>query len=218
MIARNGGHPVPFLAYIVMHPTASLLVWGVLVGIAQFLPLHELIAVAAFALALATARAPGRFWLILRRARWLLFSILLIFSVATPGLLLFPELGAFGPTREGLLLGLAHSFRLLVVLATLALLLQWLALEHLVAGVYGLLGPFRAFGLNRARVALRLMLVMHYVERAPRGGSGLDWLRDAGKAEGPDLIRIAVAPFRSSDYLVLAGLAGVLLLAAWGYG
>ena len=42
-------------------------------------------------------------------------------------------------------------------------------MEGLVAGLHGLTLPLSWLGLDRGRMAVRLMLVMQYVEQAPPG-------------------------------------------------
>jgi len=197
-----------------MHPTVPLAVWGAVVGLAQIWPLPGL-AVLALPLFLASLQlAPARLGNLLKRARWLLLSILVIFSLATPGVLLAPEMGRFGPTGEGVELGVTHSLRLLVVLATLAILLQRLPMEELVAGLHSLLFPFRAFGLNPTRVALRVMMVLRLVEQGPPRDRWRDWL-DPKQTDSPSVFRIRVAAFALRDIVVLVciGLAAAFL--AW---
>lgn len=198
-----------------MHPTVPLVLWGTLVGLTQLLPMAGLAVLASAAFLGAWKLAPSRFGLLLRRARWLLLSILMIFLFATPGLLLFPGLGRYGPTVDGAELGATHALRLLLVLAGLALLLHRLAIEELVAGLYGLLRPLRVFGLDRARVALRLILVLRYVEQAPHGGRWRDWLQGAGPATDTAPIRIGVAPLRAADVLALCCIGGAGAVAGW---
>lgn len=69
---------------------------------------------------------------LLKRTRWLIVSLVLLFALATPGVYLLPMFGSLGPTEEGLRLGLEHFMRLLFVLASLAVLLEMTGLEGLV--------------------------------------------------------------------------------------
>ncbi|MCZ7654419.1 MAG: hypothetical protein M5R42_09260 [Rhodocyclaceae bacterium] len=62
--------------------------------------------------------------MLLKRTRWLIASLVLLFALATPGVYILPALGGYGPTAEGMWLGLEHLMRLLFVLATLSVLLQ----------------------------------------------------------------------------------------------
>lgn len=109
------------------------------------------------------------FLLLLRRARWLLLSILLIYAYATPGEFVshFPD--ALAPTYEGLQNGGIQALRLVVMLAALSLLLATSSRAQIMAGIYQLLKPFRLFGLQPERFAARLWLTLHYVEHMPSG-------------------------------------------------
>lgn len=197
-----------------LHPTVRLVVWGSAVASTQLVSLDWLLAVAAVALPAAALLARTRFLLLLRRTRWLLLSIAALFALATPGVLLVPELGSAGPTREGIILGFTHLMRLVLLLALLAILLQATPLDDLVSGLYGLLRPLAWLGLDRERAALRLLLVLRYVEEAPPGASWRAWLERADlPAEAPVLLRSV--PLAPADYVVLAGLGAVALMAVW---
>jgi energy-coupling factor transporter transmembrane protein EcfT len=196
-----------------LHPTVRLILWGVAAAAIQWLPLPGLLLACVAALSVGVLLAPKRLGLLLKRARWLIVSLVLLFALATPGVYLLPALGSLGPTEEGIRLGCEHLLRLLVVLATLAALLQMTGLEGLVAGLHGLMLPMSWLGLDRGRVALRLMLVMHYVEQSPPGRRWRDWLK--GDTDGNELERLHLQdfPLRTADFAVLAGLTIALALS-----
>lgn len=199
-----------------LHPTVRLVLWGAAVAATQLMPLLWLLGVCAATFAAAGLLARPRFLLLLRRTRWLLASIALLFVFATPGMLLIPGLGSLSPTGEGMVLGVVHLLRLTLVLAALAILLQLTALDDLVAGLYGLMRPLAWLGLDRARVAVRLMLVLRYVEQAPRRGNWREWLEhSAGLPADAAPVRLRAAPLAPADYVVLACLGAVVALAAW---
>lgn len=190
-----------------LHPTVRLIVWGAAVALVQhFSPLGLTLACTA-ALAVGICLAPKRLGLLLKRTRWLIVSLVLLFALATPGVYLIPPLGNLGPTQEGVRLGIEHLMRLLFVLATLAVLLHMTGVEGLVAGLHGLLRPISWFGLDRGRVAMRLLLVMHYVEQSPPGRHWREWLQGEGFAVEPLRLRLHAVPFAATDIAVLAGLA-----------
>lgn len=189
-----------------LHPSVCLIVWGVMAALAQALPLPWLSLACAAALIAAAGLAPRRFALLLKRTRWLVVSLVLIFAFATPGIYLLPSLGSLGPTQEGLLLGGEHLLRLLFILASLAVFLQITGVEGLVAGLHGALGPLAWLGLDRGRVALRLLLVMHYVEQAPPGRHWREWLQDCPAEGEPVIARWQASHFGPLDIAVLAGL------------
>jgi energy-coupling factor transport system permease protein len=99
-----------------------------------------------------------------RRMRWLLLSLIIIYAFGTPGELipLFPI--NFSPTYEGLLLGWLQIEKLLIALAALSILLISSSREQMLLGLYMLLMPFKFIGLNIERFAARLMLTLDYVE------------------------------------------------------
>ena len=61
---------------------------------------------------------------LVRRARFLLIVLVVLFAFFTPGEALVSALGQAGPTREGLMLAASHGVRLLSVLILVALLLE----------------------------------------------------------------------------------------------
>jgi len=99
-----------------------------------------------------------------RRMRWLLLSILVIYAFGTPGELIPAFSVNFAPTYEGLQSGLVQIEKLLIALAALSLLLTSSPREQMMLGLYMLLIPFRFAGLNIERFAARLMLTLNYVE------------------------------------------------------
>ena len=167
----------------------------------------------AAALIAGVSFAPGRLRLLLKRTRWLIASLVLLFALATPGVYILPALGGYGPTAEGLWLGLEHLMRLLFVLATLSVLLQLTGVEGLVAGLHGVILPLAWLGLDRGRLSVRLMLVMQYVEKSPPGRHWRDWLESPGSKPAFGQICLHKTRFTPTDYAVLAGLTfGILAL------
>lgn len=202
-----------------LHPAVRLLLWCALVLVGQGLTGSWLAGATLGIVLVGGVFAAGHLRRLIRRARFLLLTLALVFACGTPGEALVPPLGAISPTAEGLWLAAQHGGRLVLVLGLLALLLQFTTSAQFVAGVFGLLKPFASWGLPRERMALRLMLVLQYAEE--RKGAGrleswrqwLHWLegQDA-ELETPAPVSIAVAPLNTADFaalggLVLAGLA-----------
>lgn len=122
-----------------------------------------------------------------------------------------------GLTYEGILLAATHVLRLSLLLALLALLLEHLGIPALVSGLYQLLKPFGA-SRGRRRLALRLLLVLEYVENS--GSAEQQHWRDSLSpqmqlAQYPSL-HLAVAPLAGIDYFVMA-LALLGLCGVWGW-
>lgn len=152
---------------------------------------------------LALMAATADFRLLLRRSRWLLLTMLVMFGWLTPGT---PLPGIPGATQEGLLLAADYIARLLIALATLALLLKALPPPELVAGLRSLLAPFALSGFSRDRIAVRLALTLQEVE-ASRTGQGGESARMTGSVVLPS------SGFGATD-LLLGVLSSALVLGA----
>ena len=148
------------------HPAAQILTWCLLVAIMQFLTLEILLVAAGFVLLFALLRSAHKLMQLLRRTRWIMLSLLLIYAYSTPGQPLLDALGIFSPSREGLSDGVLQLTRLLAALAGLAILLDRLHRQQLIAGLYTLFAPLQLIGVSRERVAVRLALTLHYAEVA----------------------------------------------------
>lgn len=210
-----------------LHPASRILLWLTLALTLQWLPLSMLLWFALAIFPLALRLAGNRFRLLLRRARWLLLSIVLLFAFATPGTLLPGAAGAFGITREGLEFAATHALRLIQLLALLAMLLERLGIPALIAGLYVLLGTL-GLRRQRGRMALRLLLVLEYVEQGRelrQQGQASGWqawfdpslaseTADEENAEAP--IELRIAPLAASDRLImLLTLPGLVAAYLW---
>ena len=105
----------------------------------------------------------------MRRIRELLIAITVLFAWFTPGEAALLDWPRLGPTREGLALAALHAGRLLAVVCAVGILLERLPLARLVGGLYALSRPLRLAGVDPERLALRLLLVLRYVDASPRG-------------------------------------------------
>lgn len=104
----------------------------------------------------------------LRRMRWFLCSILIVYCWFTPGEPIFqwPEIAAWLPTDEGLLSGAQRVLALVLVIAGVNLLLKQLSRAQLLAAIYLLSKPLQPFGIKAETVALRMVLVIDTVAEA----------------------------------------------------
>lgn len=148
------------------HPAAEILTWCVLVTATQLLTLGALAWGAGVMLLCALLMSRHKLVQLLRRTRWIMLSLLLIYAYSTPGQPIVETLGMLGPTREGLVDGVLQLTRLLTALAGLAILLDRLHRQQLIAGLYVLFAPLQWIGLSRERLAVRLALTLHYAEVA----------------------------------------------------
>jgi energy-coupling factor transporter transmembrane protein EcfT len=148
---------------------------------------------------------------LLKRARWLFLSILLIYAFATPGEYVagFPD--NLAPTYEGITSGLMQVLRLATMLGALSLVLATSNREQFMSGIYFLLRPFRLLGISPERFSARLWLTLHYVETMPKGivqhlkqqGWNLDELLNAEQS-APETVTLQCTPLHIRDLLVLA--------------
>lgn len=105
---------------------------------------------------------------LIKRAKWLLIAMLVIYALTTPGEYIKSWPLEFAPTYEGLYHGLMQAIRMLAMLAGLALLNELTTREELIAGFYVLLMPLKWLKLAPERFATRLWLTLYYVEHASK--------------------------------------------------
>ena len=113
----------------------------------------------------------------LRRLRYVSLAIVILFAWQTPGIQVLPGLDVLSPTYDGLRLAVSPLLRLMTVAAVVACLQQALSPDQWVSSFHLLAKPFACLGLPRDRLAIRLRLVLDYLE-APR----LEW-RDCLRAQ-----------------------------------
>ena len=192
-----------------LHPATLLVAWAVCVLLLPLAPLPVLPALLALALAVAlTARR--RTLALLRRARWLLLSIAVLFAFATPGLSVPGWPGQLGMTQDGLLAAAEHLSRLLILLTTLAVVHERLQTAGLLTGLYTLMAPLRPAW--RERIVVRLMMVIEFIEHGDGRTGWRHWLdEDSGGAVRLTLaVRATGWPDRVVFFLLLVMAAGVL--------
>ena len=151
---------------LVFHPAVQILTWCLLVATVQHLSLIPLLLIAALVFLASISMSCKKLLQLIRRTRYLMLSLLLIYAYSTPGLAVFAALGIFSPSLEGLHDGIMQLARLLVALAGLAILLDRLHRQQWMAGIYTLFLPLHWLGLSRERFTVRLALTLHYAELA----------------------------------------------------
>lgn len=197
-----------------LHPACLILIW---LGFALSIPWLRTPDLAGIAGILAVFLLLGRcpeFLKLLRRTRWLLISLILVYAFATPGEPLIPAFGGYGPSREGLAAGGLQALRLAALLSGLAFLLASLPRGRMLAGLYFLLRPLARLGVNIDRAAARIWLTLHYAERIGPGRlrewrENLRAASEQGAGEN-QTITLELRRFSRVDYLALV--LGALLL------
>ena len=199
------------------HPAVLILLWMCLTIAMQPMHVPALLLSGGVLAAAALKLSAGRFVILLRRTRWIMLSLLLIYGYATPGTALWMQGGIFSPTNEGLLDGLLQLCRLVFALAGLSIVLGMLSRQQLVGGLYLLAWPLRFVGLSRERFAVRLALTLHYAESAMLD-TAADWRGSIENMLQPVVpaqhdIELHTTPFAPRDGLLLAAGAVVLVMA-----
>ena len=106
--------------------------------------------------------AMDRLLVMLKRLRWLMLAIVLVYGWWTPGAALFPVAGVLSPTVEGLQLGLIRMLVLVIIVAAVHLLLQRTERSQLLAALMQLFTPVCSLQ-GRSRIAVRIVLSMEAV-------------------------------------------------------
>ena len=155
----------------------------------------------------------------LRRARWLLLILVMIYAFSTPGEYIQSFKLPIRPTYEGLVAGLTQTLTIVAMLASLTLVLSSTPRAKLIGGLYQLLSPLKRLGLRTEKFAVRIWLTLRYVEsRQPLINAKIFNLNEALNAHLTHHqainheISIDVDVFRWQDYLLLAILLLSLLL------
>lgn len=192
------------------HPATLLVVWISFALLLQAASPRLLFALFTVSLVLSAVCAAARSFRLLRRSRWLLLSIALLFLFFSPGEYLPGLPGQLGMTYEGIERTGEQLGRLLAILLSLALLHEHIGTPGLLAGLYRLLGPFSW----RDTTVVRLMLVLEFVDEK-REISWREWLErpdgEAGDAGMYESFMLAMPQLRWWDLMLMGG----LLVSAW---
>ncbi|MDH5230003.1 MAG: energy-coupling factor transporter transmembrane protein EcfT [Gammaproteobacteria bacterium] len=104
------------------------------------------------------------FMLYIKRMRFLLLSIAILFFWFTPGQLLWPPWHDFSPSVEGLSLGSQRMLLLVFIGWLVYLLLLLTSRQQLVYGIYLSVYPAKFLGFQAEKFALRLLLTLEYFQ------------------------------------------------------
>lgn len=99
---------------------------------------------------------------LLRRLRWLLVSILLVYLFFTPGQLLLPAL-SWGPTLEGMVQGAVRIAALALLVFAVNWLLESTEQEAFLSATLWCLSPLALTGFPHERLAVRISLTLDAV-------------------------------------------------------
>jgi hypothetical protein len=189
-----------------LHPASLLLAWFGFAVVLQCVSHVWLFSLVVASLIVTVAFAARRGFSLLRRSRWLLLSLFVLYLLATPGEYLPGFWGDIGLTREGVQQGGEQIGRLLALLASLALLHQLAGTPGLLAGLYWWLKPVPW----RDSTVVRLMLVLEMVEQQRK----LNWREWLMPTQTTDALpeqsdyRLAMPSLHLQDKLLMAGMIG----------
>ncbi|MDS4076384.1 MAG: hypothetical protein RKO68_10535 [Candidatus Accumulibacter sp.] len=154
-------------------------------------------------------------WRLVCRTRWLLLSLLLIFSWGGTGEPLWS--GSFAPTRQGIEEALTHLGHLLLAFGGVAVLRTTTPPAGLMTAIYHLSKPLRCLGIDPDRGLIRLLLVLHYMETSPRPW---DWRQPFAEPSSSMTITcfdLEDASLTRTDYLAIAaGISATVIFFCLG--
>lgn len=195
-----------------MHPLVKIYSLVVLAISLQFLKPYYLIILSLILLALVWCFCFTQFTRMVKRLRWLLLFMLVIYAFNTPGQFVNDWPFSISPTYEGIWHGLNQALKIIIMLLGITLLLFSVSREAFIGAIYQLLKPLAFIGIDRARFAVRLWLTLSYVESQPKI-QNLTLLKDLTKQlqqmfqadsyKNIDVITIKLEKMYAVDYLIL---------------
>lgn len=120
--------------------------------------------VALVALLAASGREGMKLLGALRRIRWLLFSLAVLYLGFTPGEPLLPAIGDWSPSRLGLVMLLERSLVLVLMLLAALLVMRSSTRAELLAGMRRILSPLSHLHLVPERFPERFALLFHEID------------------------------------------------------
>lgn len=191
-----------------MHSGLLIVLWLIGVAALQVLGYEALLLAVGICAVAAFSYAPRRSWRLLKRVRFILIAIAVLFGGFTPGEAVFAGWPRVSPSREGIELAIEHGGRVLAVVFCVAMLMEHLPPARLVGAIHGLLRPFERLGFPADRVAVRILLVLRLVD-ADVPHSWKAWIKDdSNDLHGP--IEVVRERFRMIDAAV--ALAAMLVM------
>ena len=195
------------------HPASLLLVWCFLLLILQASGLSILLPATALLAGIAGIAARPLFFSMLRRSRWLLITMALLFLTMTPGVFIGSPWSFGVVTSEGLTAAGEHVSRLVAMLALLAILLGGLSQRNIIGGIFHLLRPLEAFGIDRERISARLLLVLDYAVADRRTWRTLLDIPESLSSSAPTIVLPSI-DLRTRD-IVLPIAAAIATVVFW---
>lgn len=155
---------VKFTQHLTCHPATAVLLWLFFMVWMMDKPPVVLAAMSGLILLGFNRLAWSRFGRYVHRSRWLLLMMLLVHAYSLPGVPLLPHWAIYSPSEVGVVKGLMQAWRLILVLAFLAVLMTRLTREALLSGIYSLMRYVCMRGCSAERLATRIGLTLAYAE------------------------------------------------------
>lgn len=206
-----------------LHPATAIVLWLFFVLWLEFVP-PAMLGLAALALLPGLRGAAlTQFLRYLRRTRWLLISLLVIYAYTLPGENVSSLLGNFSPSVPGMEHGALRLARMMLLLAALSVLMLHIPRNGLLLGIYRILSPLHWVGVDAQRIAVRLWLTLHYAEaalgntRTANLKQHLNWLQLNGilPAPAPSHIELPDQTMGWTDSLCLLLALGFGAVTLW---
>lgn len=212
-----------------MHPVIRLSCLMAIALLLPWWPAEVLYAFAAVLLVVAAARPQaGRSVLLaLRRTRWLLLSVVLLYGWFTPGEAFIPALSWMSPTEAGVVLALHRGLVIIAMITLVVLFIHGIPKPELSAALRAMTSlagsPGRRFADRVALMLDTLPAAEQAVREAMRGehsfadrAAALIAGVENSAAAMPVLPRTVILPPPRWQWLVPAGLLGTAALMVFG--
>lgn len=206
-----------------LHPATAIVLWLFFVVWLEFVRPSALGLAALALLPWLQGPALTQFLRYLRRTRWLLLSLLVIYAYTLPGENVSSMLGSLSPSVHGLQHGALRIARMTLLLAALSILMMHIPRTGLLLGIYRILRPLQLLGVDAERIAVRLWLTLHYAEAALGNKQKINikqrlgalQLNEALPVDVQSHIELPDLPMGWTDYLCLLLAIGVATVTLW---
>lgn len=204
----------------ICHPATAVMLWLFFMVWIMLVGKPVLLGLTVLVLLSFTQPVRQQFFRYVRRSRILLLVLLFVHAYSLPGVPLWPVLQGYGPSETGVVSGLLQSWRLLLILAMLAVLLTRLSREALLAGIYTLLAPLRYVGLPSERIAMRIWLTLRYAESLLQEAQQVSFKQRLLQLSTPpvvthEMMQPLLLPVYSSGWLDYVFIMSVTMLGMW---
>jgi hypothetical protein len=155
---------ISFKLHFPCHPATAVLLWLFFVVWMIDKPPEVMLVMSGLMLLGFNEQVLKLFFRYLRRSRWLLLVLLVVHAYSLPGAPLWTRLAIYSPSVVGVESGLLQMWRLVLVLALLAILMARLSRESILLGLYSIMRYVCFRGCSAQQVATRIGLTLNYAD------------------------------------------------------